>query len=469
MRVLLVSPNREHLPDPVFPLGLAYIATALKNHGHAVRVIDLCFSEDTDNDIRETILDFQPEVIGMSLRNIDDVAFPRQHSYLQEYKATIGSLRRYSEALVVIGGSGFTIMPEPFMQALGADFGIVGEGEKAFPALLEKLTSLAPFLAKREVTICSATTAHKLPPLQGEIEGNTGRIISSSTRLKDLDCVIPDRDLFDSNAYYHLGGMLNIQTKRGCPFKCIYCTYPKVEGRTVRMRSPKAVVDEIGEVIERTGSRHFFFVDSIFNYPVSHAKAVCEEIIRRSLNIQWSCYANPAYMTEDLVHVMVKAGCTGVEFGADSLVDQILVNTGKNFTYSIVKEASALCRKSGLKFCHFIFAGSPGETDETVTMNLERLEELQPDAAVIMAGIRIFPGTVLSDRAEKELGIYGVGLRPAFYHSSTFSNYGRVTEAVSKKKNWIMPGYEIHSYPRLQKKLREHGIKGSLWEELSKR
>lgn len=439
MRVLLVSPNREHLPDPVFPLGLSYIASALKHHGHTVRVRDLCFSEDTDNDIRETINAFRPEVIGMSLRNIDDVAFPKQHSYLQEYKITIDSLRKYSQAPIVIGGSGFTIMPEAFMQVLGADFGIVGEGEKAFPELLGRL-------------------------------GDGGeKIVRSPERLKDLDRVIPDRDLFDSNAYYRLGGMLNIQTKRGCPFECIYCTYPRVEGRVVRMRNPEAVTDEIEEVIGETGSHHFFFVDSIFNYPISQAKAICEEIIRRNLNIQWSCYANPAHMTGDLAYAMVKAGCTGVEFGTDSLVDELLGNLGKSFTYSNIKEASALCRKSGLKFCHFIFAGSPGETDETMRLNLERLEELQPDAAVIMAGIRIFPDTALADRAEKELGISGAGLAPVFYHSSRFSGYSGVTEAVSKKKNWIMPGYEINIYPRLQKKLREHGIKGSLWEELAKR
>ena len=439
MRVLLVSPNREHLPDPVFPLGLSYIASALKNHGHAVRAIDLCFSEDMDNDIRETINAFQPEVIGMSLRNVDDVCFPKQHSYLEEYQVTISSLRRYSSAPIVLGGSGFTIMPEAFMQELGADFGIVGEGEKAFPELLRRL---------------------------GDREEE---IVRSPERLKDLDCVVPDRELFDSSAYYRLGGMLNLQTKRGCPFKCIYCTYPLVEGRTVRMRSPHSVADEIEQIIAATGARHLFFVDSIFNYPVSHAKAVCDEIIRRSLNIQWSCYANPAYMTEDLADAMVRAGCTAVEFGTDSLVDEMLRNMGKSFTFSKVRKASAICKKSGLKFCHFIFAGSPGDTDETINLTLARLEELEPDAAVIMAGIRIFPGTTLAEHARQDLGIADIGLTPVFYHSRTLTDYDKVAEAVSKKKNWIMPGYEINFHPRLQKKLREHGIKGSLWEGLGKR
>ncbi|MBI5635099.1 MAG: cobalamin B12-binding domain-containing protein [Nitrospirae bacterium] len=469
MKVLLVSPNREHLPDPVFPLGLSYIASALRKHDHDVRIIDLCFSEDMDREIQTVISDFQPDAIGMSLRNIDDVCFPKQHSYLEEYRTTTSSLRRYSSAPIVLGGSGFTIMPEAFMQELGADFGIIGEGEKAFPELLEKITSLAPSLVRREAEIRGAAAGHVLPPLQGGIEGGIGRIISSRSRIKDLDRITPDRELFDSSSYYRLGGMLNIQTKRGCPFRCVYCTYPQIEGRTVRMRSPGSVADEIADVIEKTGSHHFFFVDSIFNYPVSHAKAICEEIIRRGLNIQWSCYANPAHMTVDLADAMVRAGCTAVEFGTDSLVDGMLRNMGKSFTFSKVRKASAICKKSGLKFCHFIFAGSQGDTDETIDLTLARLEEIEPDAAVIMAGIRIFPGTVLAAHAKQDLGIADIGLEPVFYHSRTLTDYDKVAEAVSKKKNWIMPGYEINFHPRLQKKLRKHGIKGSLWEGLSKR
>ncbi len=439
MRVLLVSPNREHLPDPVFPLGLSYIASAVRQHGHQVRIIDLCFSEDMESDIHKAISDFQPDVIGMSLRNVDDVCFPKQHSYLEEYRSTISSLRRHSSAPIVLGGSGFTIMPEAFMQELGADFGIVGEGEKAFPELLDKLIET------------------KKP------------IISSRGRIKDLDRIIPDRELFDFSSYDRLGGMLNIQTKRGCPFKCIYCTYPQVEGRTVRMRSPQSVADEIEHIITTTGAKHLFIVDSIFNYPVSHAKAVCGEIIRRNINIKWSCYANPAHMTEDLADVMVKAGCTAVEFGTDSLVDEMLRNMGKSFTFSKVRKASAICKKSGLKFCHFIFAGSPGDTDETIDLTLARLDAIEPDAAVIMAGIRIFPGTILAAHAKQDLGIANTGLTPVFYHSRILTDYDKVAEAVSKKKNWIMPGYEINFHPRLQKKLREHGIKGSLWEGLGKR
>ncbi len=443
MRVLLISPNREHLPDPAFPLGLAYVAAALVQHGHTVGVLDLCFVDDPEQAIAEDIAGFRPEIIGMSLRNIDDVAYPKKHSYLRDYRKAMAAMRKHTGVPVVLGGSGFTIMPRAFMQELGADFGIAGEGERAFPQLLKDISS------GRQV--------------------KRGSINTAQSRIREIDGTVPDRSLFDTTRYYDFGGMLNIQTKRGCPFRCIYCTYPTVEGRRMRLRSPEAVADEFGQIIDRTGARHFFIVDSIFNYPVAHAEAVCDAIIRRGLDITWSCYASPAYMTAKLADVMIHAGCTGVEFGTDSLEDNVLRKLGKNFTAEKALEASDICRSSGLKFCHFVFAGAPGDTDETVKVTMERLEELQPDAAVVMTGIRIFPGTVLAGLARYDLGMAEPGLEPVFYLSRQVSDFDSIREEIAQKRNWVMPGYEINIYSRLQRKLRESGIKGPLWENISKK
>lgn len=448
MKVLLISPNREQLPDPVFPLGLSYIAAALKKHGHDFRVLDLCFSGDIEGDIRKTITGFRPEIIGISLRNIDDVAWPKKHSYIREYRDVIDIIRNCTEAPVVLGGSGFTIMPEDFMEYLGADYGIAGEGEKAFPELISKIEA-----AKQ----------------RGKTPLRTPLILRPRSRLREMDAFVPERSCFDTDAYYRFGGMLNIQTKRGCPFHCIYCTYPRIEGRRVRMRTPARVADEIREIINQTGISHFFISDSIFNYPVFHAEAVCREILERRISIRWSCYLNPAYMTERLAELMAGAGCTGVEFGTDSLVDATLGILGKNFTFSKIKKASEICRKHGLKFCHFIFAGAPGDTDDILKLNIERLEEINPDAAVIMSGIRVFPGTRLAEMAGTDLGTHAIGLSPVFYLSENISRLDAVVEEVSKRRRWVMPGHEINLYPRLQKRLRERGIKGPLWEELSKR
>jgi len=439
MRVLLISPNREILPDPVFPIGLAYVAGGLKRAGHDVRVLDLLMVSDIKEAIKKEIAEFSPDAIGISLRNIDDVSYPKSHSYLEEYRCVVNSVRECTSKPIILGGSGFTIMPEEFISELGADYGVLGEGEEAMPEILRRLGR------------------------------GTNKIIKGKKRAK-LDETIPLRGLFDSGLYYRVGGMLNIQTKRGCPFGCIYCTYPFVEGRRLRLRDPKNVVDEMEGVVSETGVRHFFIVDSVFNYPAGHAEGICREIIRRNLDIKWTCYATPFSMTPKLVELMMRAGCTGVEFGIDSLDDDGLRVLGKNFDLKKIKEASTLCRRAGLRFCHFIFVGAPGDTLDSVKRAFSRLDEIAPDAAVIMAGIRIFPRTRLQKIAEAELGIKEIGLSPVFYISNdVLRGLEDIGEEVSKRRNWVMPGLEINVYERLQRRLRECGIKGPLWEGLSER
>lgn len=445
MKVLLVSPNRERVPDPVFPLGPAYVASALKKEGHIVSALDLCFEDDIEGAIRDRIESFVPDVVGLSIRNIDDVSYPKSVCYLDHYKEVVNVLRIYCDAPLVLGGAAPTIMPGPFLKELGAEFAVVGEGERAFCDLLDGLRN-------------------------GKIRG---RRIIRSERTPVWKAIIPDRDMFDANLYYEYGGMLNIQTKRGCPFSCIYCSYPAIEGCTVRVRSPESVADELEMVVEKTGVRHFFFVDGIFNYPVEHAEGVCDAIIRRKVDINWTCYGNPAYMTERLAEKMARAGCTSIEFGTDSLIDETLAILKKGFRFSQVREASAVCKRAGIHYCHFIFAGAPGDTMERVKLNIERLHDLGSGVSVVMAGIRIFPNTPLSEIAREELGIdtSSISIKPVYYISpGVIKDIDTIVDYIkSNYPKCILPGFEININERLGLLLRKAGIKGNLWEELIKR
>lgn len=434
MRVLLVSPNKEQLPDPVFPLGLAYIASALIREGHMVHAADLAFAADADAALKSAVEGFKPDVIGMSLRNIDDVAYPRRHSYIGDYKQTVGTLRGLTNAPIVLGGSGFTIMPREFMKELGADYGIRGEGEEAFPELLKNIAG--------------------------------SRRLSPVSRVKNLDALRPAVGLFDAGAYYKHGGMLNVQTKRGCSFKCIYCTYPRVEGRRIRTRDPKIVADEIKRLVDETGVKHYFMVDSVFNNPPRHAREVCKAIINGGLDIKWNAYCSPHSMDPELIELMLRAGCTGVEFGVDALTNDGLIALKKGFNIEQAKKSASACKKAGLKFCIFMFIGYPGDTLNSALESIKTLEEIGPDAAVIMAGIRVFPKTELASIA----GINKIGLAPEFYISpEVLENLEPLSGEISKHKTWVMPGLEINIHERLQRKLRDMGVKGSLWEELTRR
>ncbi len=158
MRVLLVSANQERSPDPVAPLGVCYVATAAAEAGHEVHVIDLCFSEDPPADVRVAVAAHRPEAIGISLRNVDNCAYPDTVSYLPHYRAVVQACRTASEAPIVLGGSAFTTMPAHYLAALDVPYGVVGEGEVAFPALLARLAARASACGLAGIAVRDAAT-----------------------------------------------------------------------------------------------------------------------------------------------------------------------------------------------------------------------------------------------------------------------------------------------------------------------
>lgn len=448
MRVLLVSPNVESLPDPVFPLGLAYLMSVLKENGMSSQVLDLCFVKDYEAAIEHALHSFQPHIVGLSLRNLDNVSYPNYTSYLPFYRQVVQTIKRENKIPVVLGGSGFTLVPEAVLEFTGADFGIVGEGESSLINFLNCFDNAKGF-------------DQLLKPL----------IIHERTAIvEDLDGLpFPDRSGFDNEAYLKWGGMGNLQTKRGCPFGCIYCTYPIVEGVAIRLRDPKSVCDEIGSMLD-SGINNIFIVDNVFNYPLEHAQAICEEIIKRNLSFSWSCYANPKFVTSRLVELMLTAGCSSVEFGSDAGNPMMLHNLGKNFTVDDLSRASAICKEAGMSFCHSLLLGGPGETMESVQQTLDSITGMSPTAIICMVGIRVFPKTKLSLIATKE-GIAGPDedfLGPIFYLSPAIKDdiFPFIESFSKQNRNWIFPGLNINMNLELHKKLRRIGIKGPLWESM---
>jgi radical SAM superfamily enzyme YgiQ (UPF0313 family) len=451
MNVLLVSPNVEFLPDPVFPLGLANISAALKQEGIDHEILDLCFAHEYDRSIESAIRSIRPDAVGLSIRNIDNVSYPHYITYLPFYRKVIEAIRKHGDPLIVIGGSAVSLMPGELAKHLGADVAILGEGDRVFPAFLKGLERGGGSYAYGGPTI---------------IDGRCGGPL-------DLDTIpFADRTGFDNDAYLRLGGMGNIQTKRGCPFGCIYCTYPIIEGARVRLRDPRRVCDEMEQMIG-LGITDVFVVDNVFNAPIEHAEAICREMIRRNIAVSWSCYANPRFVTPGLIDAMLAAGCTSVEFGSDAADDAMLGNLGKNFTVKDLRNASAICREAGMPFCHSLIVGGPGETPDTVRRTFDTVTGMAPTAVICMIGIRVFPGTELAFRAVKEGHIApNVDfLEPVFYLSPAIEDdiLPFVEQYARSHPAWIFPGMNINMTHDLQKKLRRFGIRGPLWEYMKRR
>src|SRR5262245_58741412 len=246
MRVLFVSANQECSPDPVAPLGVCYVATATADAGHDVAVLDLCFRPDVETAVAEIVRDVRPEAIGISLRNVDNCAYPQTVSYMPHYRRVVGACRAVSGAPIVLGGAAFTTMPAYYLSALGVPYGVVGEGEVAFPALLARLAAGASLDALGGLAAHRGGGVHVNPP----------------TWLPAIDGLKADRRWIDTRRYLERGGMANLQTKRGCHFKCTFCAYPVIEGRGMRTRDPALVAAEVVSLLDTFGVDQFFVVDS---------------------------------------------------------------------------------------------------------------------------------------------------------------------------------------------------------------
>jgi radical SAM superfamily enzyme YgiQ (UPF0313 family) len=446
MEILLVSANREKSPYPVFPLGLSYLASSLLAAGHRLRTVDLCFVEAPESLIRDELSSHPPAAVILSIRNIDNVTYPGARSYLEGVKTVVDACR--GNIPVILGGSGFSLMPRELLDFFGGDFGIVGEGEEILPRLLERLEKGESSLGLPGVLTKGGV--EYLPPVPVE---------KIST---------PDRSLFQVERYNREGGMANLQIKRGCPFSCIYCTYPILEGSRLRLREIPDIIAEIRELVEQHGTRYLYFVDDIFNYPMDFAEKLCRAMIEAGLSINWSAFINPSFITPELLSVMVEAGCDAFEFGTDSGSPVMLRNMGKSFTVEDVRAASALCREHGVDFAHYILFGGPGETEETLLESFALMDEVEPTAVIGMTGIRIYPGTPLHRQAleEKIITPETSLLEPVFYLSPAVrdSLCDLVTTEALKRKNWVVPGLEINMSDAMMSALRHFPVQGPLWK-----
>jgi radical SAM superfamily enzyme YgiQ (UPF0313 family) len=446
MRVLLVSANRERSPYPVFPLGLAYLASALTSAGHKLSSLDLCFTEDPEAAVKDALEPFRPDAIVISIRNIDNVTYPLSRSYLGGIRRIVDLCR--DRCPVIVGGSGFSLMPAEVLQFLGAEYGVVGEGEEILPLLLARMADGA------------GTTGLPGVLKLGEREFAPPRLLE---RIGT-----PDRTLFSIERYHREGGMVNVQTKRGCPFSCCYCTYPILEGNRTRLRPIADIIAEIRELVDEYGVNYIYFVDDIFNYPPDFAEELCRAIFHDRLRFNWTAFINPDFMPPPLMEAMVKAGCDAVEFGSDSGSEIMLRNLRKSFSVDAIRSSSDLCRQFGIDFAHYLLFGGPGETRETVMESYDLMDEISPTAVIAMTGIRIFPGTAIHGQALAE-GIVTEGsslLEPLFYISPSIKDSlcDMITFLSSKRKNWIAPGLEINVSDAMLEAMRLFKVRGPLWK-----
>jgi radical SAM superfamily enzyme YgiQ (UPF0313 family) len=448
VNILLISPNTLTVPYPVYPIGLEYVAGAIPAE-HSVRIADmLILSLD---ELAASIDDFSPEIIGVSCRNIDNTDSGDATFYLNDYQHLVAWLRKRSSALIVCGGSGFTIMPEKILALIGADYGIIGEGERFALFIDALLTNRNP----AEITgVISAIQSCNQPlPWQGK-------------QVRKFS-----QDAAQIQYYIQNGGMLNLQTKRGCSFRCIYCSYPHIEGKTHRLVDPGEVAGTALE-LQAAGAKYLFFTDSAFNSDIRHSLAVACAMRDAGLSIPWGAFFAPIKLPEDYFSLMATAGCRHVEFGTESLSDAMLGSYKKPFRAKDVFDAHQRARAAGLHVAHYFLLGGPGESEETVTECLEGIEKLERSVFFFFIGIRIYPGTSLYDMAIAEGKIESRTdlLHPVFYEPDSVdltTIAALVGHRASGRRNWVTGSGDKQVADTISI-LHRRNFTGPLWEYLAR-
>jgi len=423
MRVLFISVNTES-NMPTLPLGLACVATATQRAGHQVKLVDLSSKKDSSEVIRESTEAFHPDIIGISVRNIDDQSMVDTQFLLDQVKGVVTDCRDNTEVPIILGGAGYSMYPESTLAYLEADMGIKGEGERAFPYLLDHI---------QHVEDISEIPGLFLPGKKMKIKNQFAR---------DLDVLaFPDERLWLSSELINQDIWIPLQTRRGCPMECSYCSTASIEGKIRRKHSPEAVVDMIGLHV-KAGFNKFYFTDNTFNIPSSYAAEICHRLLALRLEISWMCILYPWDIKESLVRDMAKAGCREVSLGFESGSDRILSNMNKKFTVKDVRRTSELLKKYGIRQMGFLLFGGPGETKSSVEKSLTFADSLPLDALKITVGIRIYPHTMLAKIAVDERLISPKDdlLYPRFYLTKGLEEWlhETVKEWMNKRPHWII-------------------------------
>ena len=424
MRVLLISANTETISMTIIPVGLGVVATATTRAGHEVELLDLMMEKEPEMAIRNAISGFNPQIIGISVRNIDDQSMARPRFLLEKAKGTVAACRQNSSAPVVLGGAGYSIFPESALEYLSADMGIQGDGELAFIELMEHIGKGAD-----------------LSDVPGLYLKGRGRQ-KEPAFAPDLDAApIPAPELWASHKSAAQDLWMPFQTRRGCPNCCSFCSTHLIQGNATRKRSPEKAVAALADYIA-AGFRRIFFTDNTFNTPYSYAMELSRLMVEKGLDFNWRCIIYPHRIDEPFVKLIAQAGCREVSLGFESGSENILHIMNKKFSPGEVRDLSKILADHGIRRMGFLLLGGPGETRETALKSLEFADSLNMDAMRVTAGIRIYPHTGLARRSVEE-GVISAEddlLFPKFYLVSGLGDWLQETikKWASTRRSWII-------------------------------
>lgn len=377
MRVLLIHPPCPLSETPSPPLGLAYLAASLRGAGATVRILDFVVVPRTQRRLAETLSDFAPDAVGVTAvtMNVDPAL-----EIVRWVKKMDAGVRTVMGGPHVSFRAEETLMENPTLDAV-----VVGEGEATFVELLEAWDDGRALDGVAGIVVRQGRGARRTPRRE---------------RIADLDSLPdPARDLLSLGRYRALGLPVSMTTSRGCPHRCIFCVGRKMVGGRVRYRSARRVVDEM-EALAACGFRQVNVADDLFTANDRHCRNICDEILRRGLDVRWTAFARVDSVSEQKLRRMRQAGCTTVSFGVESGSEALLRTARKGIHRAQVLAAVEMCRRAGVEPHASFLLGLPGETPDTLDETLAFGRTLQDRG--VAYGFHLlapFPGTEVRERA----------------------------------------------------------------------
>ena len=382
--LLLINTNR--MMPPIAPVGLDYVACAARRAGIETHVLDLNLADDPEARLAECFAKTQPSLVGMTFRNADDSFWPSAAWFVPSLQETLNTVRRLTDAPIVLGGVGFSIFAQRIMEYVNADYGIRGDGEQAIVELYSEIRGSRQF--------------ERVPGLIWRQEDQW----QANAPAWPKQLVVPtERNAFDNLWYFQHGGQLGIETKRGCGRQCLYCADPLAKGPIARRRDPREVADEV-QALFAQGVDVLHLCDAEFNLPREHAIDVCDEMIRRGLGtkVQWYAYLAVVPFDAELARQMRLAGCVGINFTSDSAHPAMLSVYRQPHTKNDLAQAVRLCREQGMAVMLDMLLGGPGETPETLAESVAFFRSIEPDCVGAGLGVRVYPNTGMAARLAME-------------------------------------------------------------------
>ncbi|MEL7660408.1 B12 lower ligand biosynthesis radical SAM protein BzaD [Acetobacterium wieringae] len=420
--------------ERVYPIGIVVLASQVERcTDHTLTLFDMNMALDPYGDLRQQLESDKPDVVCLSLRNIDPLG-NKTSSLIPGFAVTLAVIKRYApNTRILAGGTGFSLFPERLMQDYPEiDFGVTGEAENIIVPLLNNLNNppRLPGLCYRE------KEAVIIVPPVGDYDMR--------------DYVMPNRDLLDPRPYLTVNKYvesIGVETKRGCCFCCGYCSYPLLQGTKMRCRTPAAVVDEIEFLYETYGVTRIHFTDSVVNIPVDHLDSICAEIIRRGLPINWSGFFRENLLTEENVALYTQSGCECFSLSPDGLSQTALDALDKNMKVQDILDTAQVLAASGVVTVYHFLVNTPGDTAATQQEAKELIDAIykihhasKTLGTIVLNNIRILPGT----RVEQQALEHGVItpetdlLYPTYYNPAPYDRARYELEIYHTKKNIFM-------------------------------